>query len=351
MEIRAGACHRVVGASRQRARLELLLTMIVVLLALFVFSILIGGGTLGLGEAVAALFGWSSPENNMVMHSVRLPRALASLLCGAALGVSGAVLQALFSNPLADPYILGVSAGSSLTLALSILLGVTFGWWGAYSPYSLYLSAFMGALAVTLLMMIVSGFVRSVTTILVAGIMVGYVAYAVTSIVQALVEIERLRVFTYWILGSFSGARWSILGPGLPMLVACVVGSMLIAKPLDALLLGEDYARSMGMRMGLARLGLVTLASVSVAMVTTIAGPIGFVGLCAPYIARQALGTPAHRTLLPASALAGAILAMSADLAARLVARPVELPITAVTSLFGGPLVIYLLLRGRSIQA
>jgi iron complex transport system permease protein len=325
------------------------LGLIALLMALFTLSILVGGGSLSLTDAFAALLGSSSPENNTIVQSIRLPRALASLLCGAALGVSGAILQTLFRNPLADPYVLGISSGSSLALGVSILLGVTLGWWGPYNPYSLYLSAFVGALAVMVLMISISGLVRSITTILVVGVMVGYVAYAATSILQTLVEIERLRIFVYWTLGSFSGARWSLLAPSLPLLAACLALSAVIAKPLDALLLGEDYARSMGMRLGAARLGLVALASMGVALVTTVAGPVGFVGLCAPYLARQLSKTSSHRLVIPYAMLMGSILVVSADLASRLVIRPLELPITAVTSLFGAPLVIYLLLRGRSV--
>lgn len=318
---------------------------------LFIASIVLGGYAIHPWGALTALAGGGGGEEALIVQSIRLPRTLAAMLGGASLGVAGAILQALFRNPLADPYILGVSAGSSLFLALSIFTGATLGLWPPTSPYSLYTAAFIGALTVVIVMIVLSGVVRTTTTILVAGIMFSYLAYAVTSILQVFADIERLRAFTYWLMGSFSGARWSLLGPGLPFILIFLVAVVFLCKPLNALLLGEEYARSMGMNLKRARMLIVAAAALPVSMVTTIAGSVGFIGLSAPYLARQLTRTSNHFTIIPASALLGSTLATAADLISRLALRPIEIPITAVTALFGAPLVIYLLLRGRGVQA
>ncbi len=336
----------VVGSTRSR----LLILYSLPIPALLLASLLIGGYSINLQDAVSAIVGGGRPEAALIVHSIRLPRALAALFGGACLGVSGAILQALFRNPLADSYILGVSAGSSLFLALSMLLGVTLGAWSPTNPYALYLASFSGALLVTALMTSLSGVVRSTTTILIAGLMISYIAYSLTSILQTLVEIEKLRAFTYWIMGSFAGARWSILTPGLPAIAISLSSTLLLAKPLNALLLGEDYARSMGMNLKRTRMMIVAAASLPVAIVTALAGAVGFIGLCAPYLARQLSRTSNHFTIIPASALLGSTLTLAADLLSRLALRPIEIPITGVTALFGAPLVIYLLLRGRGVQ-
>jgi iron complex transport system permease protein len=265
---------------------------------------------------------------------------------GRALGVSGALLQTLFRNPMADPYILGVSSGSVLAIGVALLAAPLLGITPSSIP-SLYTAAFLGALAVTLLMTSVSGIVRSVTTVLVVGVMLGYLSYAATSILAVLADIERIRAFTYWVFGSFSGSRWSLLTPAIPALAASLTLTALLAKQLNALLLGEEYARSMGMHIGAVRVLAVAAAAFPVSVVTTVAGPIGFIGLSAPYLARQLTQTSDHYTTIPFSALVGALLTTSADLAARMLLRPVELPVTAVTALFGSPLIIYLLLKGR----
>jgi iron complex transport system permease protein len=316
--------------------------------AVFTASIALGSPAVQPAEALQALLGGASETANTIVNTVRLPRVLAALMCGAALGVSGALLQTLFRNPMADPYILGVSSGSVLAIGVALLAAPLLGITPSSIP-SLYTAAFLGALAVTLLMTSISGIVRSVTTVLVVGVMLGYLSYAATSILAVLADIERIRAFTYWVFGSFSGSRWSLLTPAIPALAASLILIALLAKQLNALLLGEEYARSMGMHIGAVRVLAVAAAAFPVSVVTTVAGPIGFIGLSAPYLARQLTQTSDHHTTIPFSALVGALLTASADLAARMLLRPVELPVTAVTALFGSPLIISLLLKGRGV--
>jgi iron complex transport system permease protein len=316
--------------------------------AVFTASVALGSPAVQPAEALQALLGGASETANTIVNTVRLPRVLAALMCGAALGVSGALLQTLFRNPMADPYILGVSSGSVLAIGVALLAAPLLGITPSSIP-SLYTAAFLGAFAVTLLMTSISGIVRSVTTVLVVGVMLGYLSYAATSILAVLADIERIRAFTYWVFGSFSGSRWSLLTPAIPALAASLTLIALLAKQLNALLLGEEYARSMGMHIGAVRVLAVAAAAFPVSVVTTVAGPIGFIGLSAPYLARQLTQTSDHHTTIPFSALVGALLTASADLAARMLLRPVELPVTAVTALFGSPLIIYLLLKGRGV--
>ncbi|MCS7145850.1 MAG: iron ABC transporter permease [Aigarchaeota archaeon] len=347
MESRLEARHVVAGARWASRRRFTLLLLSLPIPPLFTASIVFGSYAISPLEALAALVGTGEADATIIVQSIRLPRALAAMLGGACLGVSGAILQALFRNPLADPYILGVSAGSTLFIALAMLTGATLGLWSPTNPFSLYTAAFAGALLVVILMVVLSGIVRLTSTILIAGLMVSYLAYALTSIVQVFVDIERLRAFTYWVMGSFSGARWSILSPGLPILAVFLASTIVLHKPLNALLLGEEYAKSMGMSLRRVRMLIVAAAALPISVVTTIAGAVGFLGLSAPYIARQLTQTSNHQTIIPASALIGAALAMAADLLSRLAIRPIEIPVTAVTALFGAPLVIYLLLTGR----
>ncbi|MEM2898898.1 MAG: iron ABC transporter permease [Nitrososphaerota archaeon] len=330
--------------------IHMLLLISVPVTPLFIASIIFGSYSITPWDALMAIAGRGTAESSLIVNSIRLPRALAALLGGACLGVSGAILQALFRNPLADPYILGVTSGSSLFLALSILTGSVLGLWSPFSPYSLYLAAFIGALMVVILMVALSGVVRSTTTILIIGLMISYLAYSLTSILHVFVDIEKLRALVYWMMGSFAGARWSLLSPGIPVLAIFLFTVVLLCKPLNVLLLGEEYARSMGMSLGRMRMFLVAAAALPVSVVTTLSGSVGFVGLSAPYLARQLTRTSNHFAIIPASALLGATLSMTADLISRLALQPIEIPVTAVTALFGAPLVIYLLLKGRGVQ-
>lgn len=318
-----------------------------------IFSISVGSVSIPFNDVVSILLGEDNVRNGVwvkIIRDIRLTRTLAAVLSGAGLAVAGVILQVFFRNPLADPYILGVSSGASLFVALSIFLGLTFGFFTSpFNPYMLFFSSFIGATLVSLLIISVSTMVRSITMLLIIGLMISYVTSALTSVLQYLADIERMRVFVFWILGSFSGAKWPLI---TPMAIAVSIGfvsSVALAKPLNALLLSESYAQSMGVGIKLVRVAAIGVTALLTSAVTVVTGPVGFLGLAVPYLARLLLQTSDNRFLIPLSALLGSVIAVLSDIIARTALAPVELPISAVTAIFGVPIVVVLLIKGRGL--
>lgn len=312
-------------------------------------SISVGSINIPLEKIAASLIGPPSQDvYTAIITTIRLPRVLAALTGGAALGVSGAILQVLFRNPIAEPYVIGVSSGSALFIALAIFMGTSLGISNPFSPYTLYLAGFIGALTVSLFMIFASSLIRGITTLLVIGVAISYLASAITSILQVISDIEKFHVFVFWVMGSFSGAKWIFVEFLLMSIAIGIVLSLILAKPLNALMLSENYAQSLGINIRAAKVGSIALSSFLTSVVTVVAGPVGFIGLVAPHVSRYLSGTSDNRVILPFSAVLGSIITATADLAARTVMMPRDLPITAITALFGAPLVIILLLRGGS---
>ncbi len=287
-----------------------------------------------------------------VLTQIRLPRVLFAMLAGAALAVGGAVLQGLFRNPLADPALIGISGGAALAAAWTIVLNVRLlpGLNVLLGPFSLPLAAFAGALLATWLVHRLASVhgATSVAVMLLAGIAVSALAGAGIGLAAYVASDEQLRNITFWQLGTLTGATWRTLGAlGVLAGSATLVGLQL-ARPLDALALGEAEARHLGVDVErLKRTGMVA-AALAVGTVTAFCGIIGFVALVAPHIVRVACG-PSHRLLLPACALAGAILMTIADVVARTAVAPAELPIGVLTALIGAPFFLVLLLRQRRL--
>lgn len=335
----------------------LLLAGISMLVAgLFIATIAVGSVAIPLADILAVLAGDepSRPQWSVIVTQVRLPRAVTAALAGAALGVGGLQMQTLFRNPLADPFILGVSAGASLGVALVVLAagsaGATLvGGLGLGGNLSVAGAAAVGAGVVTTLVLAVSRRVASPATVLIIGLMAGY---ATTAIVSVLVysgfgQFERIRAYIAWGFGSFGGTTWS----QLRVLVPCVLGGLMLAllltKQLNALLLGDRYAASMGLHVRRARLLVVLSASVLAGVVTAFCGPIAFLGVAVPHMARGLLRTSDHRVLVPAVILLGSATALLAGLVAQLPGQDATLPLNAVTSLIGAPVVVAILLRLR----
>jgi len=272
---------------------------------------------------------------------------LAAIFGGAALAVSGLLLQIFFRNPIVDPYVLGVSSGATLIVATLMLTGFTMGI-GAVPPFFLSFAALAGALGVMMLIVAISSRVKHVVTLLVIGLMIGYLCSAVSNILVAFAEKENLHNFVLWTLGSFSGFGWDKVAILATAGGALLGAAYLLCKPLNALLLGEDYARSMGVNIKKLRMVIVLISSALTALVTAFAGPVAFIGLAGPHLARLTLGTSDNKILIPATILLGAMVTTLCDLLARITFSPVELPISAVTSLIGAPIVIGLLIRRRT---
>lgn len=289
----------------------------------------------------------------IIVAQVRLPRSITALLAGAALGIAGLQMQTLFRNPLADPFALGISSGASLGVALVVLgsgLGpaVAFGaTTGLRGDALITAAAIAGAAAVFAVVLAVSARVSSPPTVLVLGLMFGYAVSAVVTVLVGASQPERLQQWAQWSFGSFSGVTWRRLWLFAPLTITGVLLAAAMTKPLNALLLGDDYARSMGVAVRRARHLTMLGASVLGAVVTAFCGPIAFVGIAVPHLCRGLLGTADHRVLVPAVVLMGGTVALAAQIVSLLPGASGVLPLNAVTSLIGAPVVVMVLLRGR----
>jgi iron complex transport system permease protein len=296
-------------------------------------------------SVLGALFGFRAEGLAATVIDLRLVRTVAALVSGASLGAAGAVLQSFFRNPLADPFVLGISSGSSLAIAATLIAGTGLGLIGAYDPQALYVAGALGALAVSLAVVALSSVLRSNLGLVLVGVMLGYLASGLTTLLVVTSDVERIRAFTFWTLGTFSASKWSVVNSVLPIAFGSLLASLLVAKPLNALLFGEDAAATMGASVRASRVGAIAVAASLVSCSVVISGPVGFVGLAAPHAVRILLKTEDNRLTVPLSALVGAELAVLSDIAARTLMSPLELPVTAVTSLFGAPIVLALVVR------
>ena len=290
------------------------------------------------------------PQAQLIIEQIRLPRTLLGLAAGGVLALCGVAMQGLFRNPLADPGLIGVSSGAALGAALMIVLGAGLGGLAPeWSPYLLSASAFAGGLLVT---SVVYRLGRKqgrvdVATMLLAGVALAALAGALIGLLQYLADDATLRTLTFWNLGSLNGASYSRLWPLLAIALLVLVSLPRSASALNALLLGESEARHLGVDVERLKRRLILLTALGVGAAVAACGMIGFVGLVVPHLMRLLLG-PDHRTLSPASMLAGASLLLLADVLARLLVAPAEMPIGVLTALIGAPFFLYLLVKGRA---
>jgi len=286
--------------------------------------------------------------NGFIIWKIRLPRAIAAALGGGYLAVAGLLLQVFFRNPIVGPFILGISSGATLMVSFVMLTSLTLGF-TVLNPFMATLAAFAGAYGTMIIVMSIATKVKSPVTLLIVGLMMGYLCHAVTSVLVAFAEQEKIKGFVLWQLGSFSGFRWSeieimVLGGGLICLLIYA-----LAKPLNAFLLGEEYASSMGVNIKLFRFLILFSSCALAGMITAVAGPVAFVGLAVPHMVRLAFGTSDNKILVPGCVIIGAVVTSLCDFAARMVFSPVELPISAITAFFGAPIVISLLMRRKVV--
>ncbi|MEM8558711.1 MAG: iron ABC transporter permease [Bacteroidota bacterium] len=304
----------------------------------------------GLGQLGLALPWDYTGQQALVLTGIRLPRVLLGVLVGAALAVSGALMQGLFRNPLADPGLIGVSSGAALGASTMIVLGgsVLSGVAAVLGFFGVAFGAFAGGLAVTVLVYRIAtrGRRTDVATMLLAGIALNALCGAGTGALVLFSDEGQLRSLTFWTLGSLGGATWPTVLAVIPFVVVLLAAAPRLARALNAMLLGESEARHLGVRVDLVKRLVIGLAALAVGAVTAVSGLIGFVGLVVPHLVRLALG-PDHRTLLPASALLGATLLVVTDTLARVVIEPAEVPIGILTALGGAPFFLALLLHRR----
>jgi iron complex transport system permease protein len=284
-------------------------------------------------------------QQEAVVVAIRSPRVLMCALIGAVLAVSGAALQGVFRNPLADPGIIGVSSGAAVGAVGAIVLGIGGTWLGiGATPVAAFVGGLLAALAVYAMSR--HGGRTEVVTMVLTGVAVSAICGAFVGLLTFLADDAQLRTIVFWSLGSMGGATWGAVGAAVPMLVTSVVLLPFFGRALNALVLGEREARHVGVDTERVRLAVVALAALGTGASVSIAGIVGFVGLVTPHLLRLVAG-PDHRLLLPASALGGAVLLLVADLVARTVVVPAELPLGVVTALAGGPFFLVLLLRTR----
>ncbi|MFF9641188.1 FecCD family ABC transporter permease [Kitasatospora aureofaciens] len=328
-------------------------------LALLVTAVVVGPVTIPLDDTVRVLTGYrpSDPRWTLIIETIRLPRVCTAALVGAGLGAAGVQMQTLFRNALADPFSLGVSSGASLGVAAVVATGggaaggFTAGGFtaglAAQGRIGVVIASALGAAAVLALVLLLARWVRTPVTLLVIGVMLGSAATALVSVMLVYTSPERAQQFVQWGLGSFSATTWSDLRILAPITGAGVLCALFGVKSLNALLLGENYARTMGLNVRRTR--TLTLLSVSIlaGAATAFCGPIAFLGLAVPHLARTAVGTSDHRVLLPASLLTGAALALACSIASQPPGTDAALPVNAVTSLIGAPVVITVLVRSR----
>ena len=300
-----------------------------------------------LGKGLDLTLPWAfEPHHEAIVLSIRLPRILLGILIGGGLAVAGAAMQGLFRNPLADPGLIGVSSGAAVAAVATIVLGAT----QTLGSFALSIAAFGGGAATTLLvyrLSLVHGSV-SVSTMLLAGIAINAVAGAITGVFTFVADDAQLRSLTFWSMGSLGGATWPAVAAAAPFTGLATLAVLRYARPLNALLLGEAEAGHLGCNVDRLKRSIVLLVALSVGAAVAAAGIIGFVGLVVPHLLRLTLG-PDHRFLLPGAALLGASLLLGADLIARTLVAPAELPIGIVTAIIGGPFFMYLLQRGRRL--
>ena len=330
-----------------RAKALYCVVFMALLAALFVITVLninIGSVPISVGEIIGILFHkQGDPTLVNIIWKIRLPRILMAALLGGALSLSGFLLQTFFANPIAGPFVLGISSGAKMVVALSMIYYI--GAFGAVSSWTLIIAAFVGSLLSVGFILMMSHRLKGMATLLVAGIMIGYICSAITDFVVTFAEDSDIVNLHGWSLGSFSGMSWDNVTTAAILVGVTTLAVFLLSKPIGAYQLGEAYAQSMGVNIRVFRVALILLSSLLSACVTAFAGPISFVGIAVPYLVKRLLNTSKPIVVIPAVFLGGAVFCMGCDLIARTAFAPTELNISTVTSVFGAPVVIGMMLR------
>ncbi len=330
-----------------------LLGIILLGLVLFLLNLFIGSVTVPFGDILKVLLKENTDNTlSVIIFDYRLPQALTALLAGAALAVSGLLMQTLFRNPLADPSMLGISSGASLGVGLVILLTgaisgaavSSFGWW---STIGVSLAAFIGAVIVLFIMLAFSSRMKNMTTLIIIGLMIAYLAGSITDILKFFSLKEDIHAFVIWGMGSFSGVGTSKMGIFSISIIIGLFATFFLSKNLNILLLGEMYAENLGLNIKRNNVIIILISGYLTAIVTAYCGPIAFVGLAMPHIARFLFKSSDHRLLIPATMLIGMDMTLFCNLIARMPGFDGNLPINAVTAFIGAPVVIAVIMKSR----
>ena len=291
--------------------------------------------------------GISAQEVNIILK-IRLPRIIMAFLLGGSLALSGFLLQTYFQNPIAGPFVLGISSGAKMMVALTLIFLLKSQY--TVSSYTLILAAFAGALLSTLFILIIAKRIHHIGSLLVAGIMIGYITSAITDFFITFADDADIANLHGWSKGSFSGFSMADCEASFFIVTCTLILVFLLAKPIGAYQLGEEYAKTMGVNTKLFRPVLILLSSVLSACVTAFAGPVSFVGIAVPFLVKQSLGTTKPLVIIPASFLGGASFCLISDIIARMALAPLELSISTVTSVFGAPVVIFMIINQQRMR-
>ncbi len=328
--------------------------LIIVLVLCFVLNLSLGSVSIPFSELASSLLGNSENENWMyIIQNYRLPKAITAILVGSGLGISGLLMQTLFKNPLAGPYVLGITSGASLGVAILILGSSLFGGFLATilaSNWSLVIASSLGSFLVLLTVLLVANKVKDTMTLLIIGLMFGSLTSAIVSVLSYFSPADQLQQYIFWGFGSLGDLSWEKIRIFAIIYAIGLTLSITALKALNSLLLGDQYAKSLGLNLEKNRFVIIIAASLLAGSITAFAGPIAFIGLAVPHLTRQLFKTSSHSILLPAVMLFGAILMLICDSIAQVPTSNYSLPINAITSLIGAPVVIWLLVRKRQMS-
>lgn len=325
------------------------------MLVLLLLDIGLGQVSIPLKEVFKSLSGQEAAKETWqyIIVNFRLPKAITAILVGMGLSISGLLMQTMFRNPLAGPYVLGLSSGSSLGVAF-LILGASFlpAMFGSLitSSYGIIIASWLGSLVVLSAVLIVAQRLRNTMAILIVGMMFGSFTSAFVGVLTYFSTAEQLQKFTFWSLGNLGNLSWTSI---IILAVSVLLGlflSLVSIKSLDAMLLGENYAKSMGLNIKKARLAIIFATSILAGSITAFAGPIAFIGLAVPHITKLVFQTSSHRILFWGTLLFGAIIMLLCDIVSQVPGTDIILPINAITSIIGAPVVIWLLVQKRSLQ-
>ena len=334
--------------SKKRCLTSFILILIL-LFALFAANILMGSVKVSVHEAVDIILGRSNDAlNTNIIKNIRMPRALSAMILGGGLALSGYLLQTFFSNPIVGPFVLGISSGAKLTVALAMIFLLSRGI--NISGAGMVLSAFIGAMLAMGFVLIISVRVKNMSILVVCGIMTGYICSAITDLVVTFADDSNIVNLHNWSMGSLSGMNWQDVRIMTVMILTCLIAAFLMSKPIGAYRLGEAYAVNMGVNITLLRVLLIIVSSLLAACVTAFAGPISFVGIAVPHLIGSITKTSKPIIMIPGVFLGGAIVTLFCDAIARTLFAPTEVSISSVTAVLLVPVVIMIMIKRKDVR-
>lgn len=328
----------------KRRNIVMFLFLSIGVTAVLFVNLFVGSADISFSQAISAVCGEENIASD-ILWKIRIPRALAALLLGGALSLSGYLLQTFFHNPIAGPFVLGVSSGAKLIVAISMIFSV--GIFGNLSSAAMIISAFVGSMLSLGFVLLVSRKVKQMSMLVVCGVMIGYICSAVTDFLVTFADDSDIVNLHDWSMGTFSGTSMDNVKVISLFVLIGLVGTILLSKPIGAYMLGESYAKNMGVNIKLLRALLIVLSGLLSACVTAFAGPVSFVGIAVPHIIRVLFKTAKPLIMIPACFIGGSIFCMLCDMIARTVFAPTELSISTVTAIFGAPVVIVIMLNRK----